>query len=349
MAETPAGAPSRTERAAVVAVPPAPVDEKPASKGFPFLWVAAGIFAVGVAFAGYSWSNVGGPKTAPSAQPSAAPSVKRTNGPKTAVKPRASASAAVSAAPSASAPASPAPRFVSTDAMVRVRAGSFSMGDNAATNVSRDFWIDSQEVTLRQYRTCDDGCGSVEEASAEFNDWTPKCNAVRDKLEEPVNCVDWTSAAAYCAQKGKRLPTEAEWELAARGPAGRAFPWGAKESDCEGVCAGRNGDCTPKGVNTCTPGSHALDKTPEGIWDLGGNVAEWVADGFADSPPGGTDPKLGAGARRTVRGGSFATPLGEAKATVREGYPAGTRHATIGFRCALDVETTAAPSSSAAQ
>ncbi len=351
MAETPAGAASRTEKATAIAVPPAPGERSKAEdRSFPFLWVAVGIFFIGVAFAGYTWSESGGPRATSSAQPSASASTKRTGGPRPTATPTASASASASAstASPATSASGAAPRFASTEGMVRIRAGSFMMGETAATTVSRDFWLDAQEVTLRQYRTCDEGCGAVDDTSPDIADWAPKCNATRGEADQPVNCVDHSSASAYCQQKGKRLPTEAEWELAARGPNGRPFPWGTKDPDCEDLCAGRNGDCSGKSVSTCTPGGNALDRTPEGVWDLGGNVAEWVADGFVESLGGGTDPRGGAGAKRTVRGGSFATPIGEAKASLREGYPAGTRHAMIGFRCALDVEPTPAPGGRAA-
>ena len=104
------------------------------------------------------------------------------------------------------------------------------------------------------------------------------------------------------------------------------------------MCGDRNGDCAAQGVSTCAPGSQPADRTPEGVWDLGGNVAEWVADGFADALPGGADPLVAGSRRRVVRGGSFAAPLTETRATSRVGLDADVRHAAVGFRCALDAQ-----------
>ncbi|WP_437712457.1 formylglycine-generating enzyme family protein [Sorangium sp. So ce448] len=99
---------------------------------------------------------------------------------------------------------------------------------------------------------------------------------------KPVIQVTWDGASLYCGARGKRLPTEAEWEFAARGTTARRFPWGEDPPRCDGVAFGRyeKGLCerSPKGERDV--GTSPQDRTPEGIWDLGGNAAEWVQDQF---------------------------------------------------------------------
>ena len=88
---------------------------------------------------------------------------------------------------------------------------------------------------------------------------------------------------------------------------------------------------------TCAAGLHPADRTPEGIYDLGGDVSEWVSDGFAEKPAGGKDPRGDpAAALRVVRGGSFIDLDDKLKATFRAGLPPGAAHVAIGFRCAMD-------------
>jgi formylglycine-generating enzyme required for sulfatase activity len=139
----------------------------------------------------------------------------------------------------------------------------------------------------------------------------------------PVVCVTWQGATHYCRAQGKRLPTDAEWELAAKGPRAAPFPWGAEPPHPEGVAfGGRTVSMTgPREV-----ASSAQDRSPEGVFDLGGNVAEWVdgGDGYA----------------RPLRGGSWWSTnpchlLGSGCAFKREP----THGKDVGFRCARDVPT----------
>jgi formylglycine-generating enzyme required for sulfatase activity len=105
---------------------------------------------------------------------------------------------------------------------------------------------------------------------------------------KPVVQVTWDAASLYCRWQGKRLPTEAEWEFAARGVSSRRFPWGNEPPRCDGVVFGRKDggpQCKGWPLGVQDVGTSAQDRTPEGIWDLGGNANEWVQDQFASPYP----------------------------------------------------------------
>jgi serine/threonine-protein kinase len=116
-----------------------------------------------------------------------------------------------------------------------------------------------------------------------------------DAGELPAVLVTWAGAQRYCAAQGKRLPTEAEWELAARGEEQRLFPWGAALPRCASVAFGRGEDlpadrrCTGRANQPTAVGKSIQDRTPDGVMDLGGNVAEWVQDRFEAHYPACVD------------------------------------------------------------
>ncbi len=299
--------------------------------------------------------------------PSARPSAKAPVAP---VHPPASASATIapSAAPepitSASAePLAPVPVPVPVpEDMTLIPAGTFAFGegnDAPKVTISKPFYLDRTEVTGKAYQECvkkrlcsaadhvamtPEGVeGAATVAAREFAEvWTSRCNAPRKALDHPINCVDFTGAESYCRSLGRRLPTEAEWEFAARGAEGRVHAWGASAPDCLRACYDRNGSCLDRNaaVTTCGPGSHATDRTPEGVYDLGGGVSEWVADGFTTRPAGGLDPQGDPTAPlRVVRGGSFLDTEEKTRATTRTFAAPVMAHVTIGFRCAMDTSS----------
>ncbi len=154
--------------------------------------------------------------------------------------------------------------------------------------------------------------------------------------EVPVTEVTWGGAAAYCAWRGARLPTEAEWEAAARGAAGRKYPWGDAPPSAERAVAGRRpGDLPPVG-------SAPRGATPEGLLDMAGSVAEWTSTLMRPYPyrtdDGREDPGLPG--ERVTRGGDYVFDFAPEKLTTwfRTGFSrrvnAGHRH--IGFRCAAN-------------
>ena len=208
--------------------------------------------------------------------------------------------------------------------MVYVPAGEFLMGslddDPDADDDERPqhtvyldaFWIDRTEVTNAQYRHC------VESGT---------CQAPRywedDDLnvpDQPVMEVSWHDAQAYAAWVGGRLPTEAEWEKAARGTDGRIYPWGNSAPDCSKAnYAGCTGNPLPVG-------SHPEGASPYGALEMAGNVQEWVADRYDEEyysrsvfrNPNGPE----VGSFRVMRGGAFLHTQQVSRCAHRDGgYP----------------------------
>ncbi|MEO7328091.1 MAG: SUMF1/EgtB/PvdO family nonheme iron enzyme, partial [Minicystis sp.] len=270
--------------------------------------------------------------------------------------PSVTASAPVITSASAAPPVGPPP-----EDMAWIAAGTFLMGEAKearSVTITRPFYLDRNEVTVRAFQLCvdkrmcsaadhvsvtaeNDGsdAGPSAATSAYVDTWTRRCNAPLRALDQPINCVDFAGAAGYCAWKGRRLPTEAEWELAARGVDGRPFAWGREPPECGRSCYDRNGACRRAGesVATCGAGAHPADRTPDGVFDLGGNVAEWVSDGFDRSLSGGRDPKGAEGAPlKVLRGGSFFDAEEHLRASFRTFAAPVMAHATVGFRCAMD-------------
>ncbi|MEO7327449.1 MAG: SUMF1/EgtB/PvdO family nonheme iron enzyme [Minicystis sp.] len=203
--------------------------------------------------------------------------------------------------------------------------------------------LDRGEVTVAAYRACVEqprGARRCKPAGT-----SAYCNGGRrDREDHPVNCVDWNDAEAYCAWAGKRLPTEAEWENAARGGGeNRLFPWG-NETPSAQLCWDGAGNDQGEGQRegTCPGGSFA-EKNGSGrggVVDVGGNVAEWVSDAYAPyrgeaaRDPQVTDRSLQVG-KRVVRGGSwFSDEPGQVRAAKRDWFVVSDRTFDVGFRCA---------------
>jgi formylglycine-generating enzyme required for sulfatase activity len=157
--------------------------------------------------------------------------------------------------------------------------------------------------------------------------------------DHPAVGVSYDDAVAYCRWAGGRLPTEAEWEFAARGTDGREYPWGNEPPEpgraVYGGVIGHGGKPAAAGT---TPG----DCSPFGILDMAGNVLEWCEDWFAPYPPGTLVPQLnprGAaqGACRVLRGGCWSYEARALRATERLQQPPTQRLCLIGLRMVRDV------------
>jgi formylglycine-generating enzyme len=209
------------------------------------------------------------------------------------------------------------------------------------------FWIDTNEVTISKYADCvDSGICSVAEGIEE----DVLCNWGKGgSANLPMNCVSYTQAELFCGWQGLRLPTEHEWERAARGFDERRFPWGDMGPTCMllGALLPEQG-CGGEG--TMEVGAHPLGSSPFGAVDMAGNVAEWVSDWWADysawpayDGPGGDERDWGnpvgppSGEFKVLRGGSYLSEYeGEFSTFGRMKAGPDEVHATIGFRCARD-------------
>ena len=205
--------------------------------------------------------------------------------------------------------------------MVAVPGGSFFGGckdggdascndeePGASMNVA-PFRIDRTEVTVAQYRECVNA-GRCPEPDTGNGDTV--CNWKKtDRDNHPINCVDWFQAKFYCEWTGKRMPTEVEWEKAARGADARVYPWGSDWS------AGK-ANVSSKG--TVPVGSYPPGASPYGALDMAGNVWEWVSD-------------RGPGVRG-LRGGSWNSPPNLARVFARRSLDPRTRRDDVGIRCA---------------
>ncbi len=216
--------------------------------------------------------------------------------------------------------------------MVLVPPGEFELGTNWVYVDS--FWIDKTEVTNAMYAQCvQAGPCAVPSSNRSNTRNSYYRNSAFD--DYPVIFVSWFDANAYCTWAGGRLPTEAEWEKAARGIGGRQFPWGDDNSwDIDGLLNYRSQDTTEVGT-------YPHGASPYGALDMSGNVAEWVADWFSLSyylsPPASNPEGPESGQYRVWRGGSWANTSTEWVRTYsRSGNPPTDQSSVLGFRCARD-------------
>jgi sulfatase modifying factor 1 len=234
--------------------------------------------------------------------------------------------------------------------LIEIPGATFMMGcgaddvecdpDSPAHEVTvSSFSIERTEVSVAAYQACvDAGSCTVTAAASD-------CNlGVTGRDEHPVNCVTWQQAVDYCTFAGRRLPTEAEWELAAAGPDSRTFPWGEGDANCTlAHMFQMSGDTGGYGCLTnVTAAVESYDNgaSIDGVLQLAGNVDEWVNDWYADDyyDSGETmDPQGPAdGTNKVNRGGDMfdASPL-NLRAFERRQTAPDQALPERGFRCAL--------------
>jgi serine/threonine-protein kinase len=260
--------------------------------------------------------------------------------------------------------------------MVYVPAGEFLMGSaDSDADASSDekpqhrvyldaFWIDRTEVTNEMFAKFVKVSGHKTDTGTSFVldlasglwidkmtgfDWQhprgPDSN-LAGLDQHPVTLVSWNDAVAYCTWVGRRLPTEAEWEKAARGTDELKFPWG--DQDAAGDLlnfADSNLDipAANKGINdgsqfTAPVGSYPKGASPYDVWDMAGNVWEWVTDWYDPAyyrpvsveNPRGPDSKQ----RRVLRGGAWTNEQKLVRAATRYSSQPNLRYVSVGFRCA---------------
>jgi sulfatase modifying factor 1 len=226
--------------------------------------------------------------------------------------------------------------------MVFVPGGEFEMGSNAGASeqpirvVNVDaFYIDQTEVTVEAYVECLDAgaCGPPPVGNG-FN------YGIEGRDQHPINGATWYDAQAYCAWVDggvKRMPTEAEWEKAARGTDGRTYPWGDEpEANCMYTVMEEDAQDGCGAGSTMPVGSLPLGASPYGAYDMSGNVYEWVSDYWAFYDPSDLDNPTGpaTGDMKVARGGAWglADPL-YLTATYRGGDSPHQEYPIIGFRC----------------
>ncbi|CAN5531143.1 hypothetical protein BH09MYX1_BH09MYX1_21080 [soil metagenome] len=248
--------------------------------------------------------------------------------------------------------------------MVAIPGGRFTVGDDEGRTDEKPahditlngFCLDTTEVTVTAWNACVKvgACAAASKTvewegvtARDHSIWDSFCNVTpSDHGSHPINCIAWDQARAYCKYSVKRLPTEEEWELAARGPGKAPFPWGNFEPTPERLNA-CGPDCALKGsvldaqwkalypvedgfVGTSPVGSFPAGKSPYGAYDLAGNVGEWTASAHCPYPGNNC-----ASEQRTVRGSSFATDeMRDVRSAKRDKMSPLAKLANVGFRCA---------------
>lgn len=219
-------------------------------------------------------------------------------------------------------------RDVSTEGMVFLEGGSFLMGNDQIPEESPTFeahvdpfYMDIHPVTNDQFREFLRATGH---RKPEF--WG---DGTFGGGPQPVVGVSLEDAIAYASWAGKQIPSETQWEFAARGKDNRKYPWGNREPDAM-LC--NYGDMLSM---TAILGMHEDGRSPEGVHDLAGNIFEWTLDYYMPYQPGASEPKTPTIPRYVVRGGSWNSPPDELRCAFRKGLFPEERLNTVGFRCVL--------------
>lgn len=226
--------------------------------------------------------------------------------------------------------------------MVHIPAGDFLMGSDERLSDEgpqhkvflADYYIDQYEVTNLQYERFIDATGRRSPEHFRNRTFPP------GKVDHPVTFVSWHDGRDYCEWAGKRLPTEQEWEKAARGPDGRVFPWGDEFDIGRGNTPVRWAQLRQRG-DTTPVGAFPSGASPYGIHDMSGNVWEWTASWYGPYPGNDSDSENFGEIYRVLKGGSWWDcsfyKCGISAPTFnRSFFNPRVKNATFGFRCAKD-------------
>jgi eukaryotic-like serine/threonine-protein kinase len=239
----------------------------------------------------------------------------------------------------------PSPTQVSTKdgmAMILIPAGDFKMGNNQGKQSEKpehtvyldSYWIDRIEVTNAMYQKCVEA-GKCSEPYGVSSDTIEDYYNNTQYADYPVVWVNWVQAEAYCKWAGRRLPTEAEWEKAARGTDGRSYPWGNEPVDKTRVLI--NG----RMVTMSAGGSFPAGASPYGVMDMAGNANEWVADWYSPEYYKESPEKYPLGPRsgeeKVLRGGANVRDRQPMTAKRMRDFPIVDIYLDgDGIRCAMD-------------
>jgi formylglycine-generating enzyme required for sulfatase activity len=284
--------------------------------------------------------------------------------------------------PAVTQPAPSDQQYTCPEGMVLIRGTTFMAGSVPGVGDADElpahrvtvapYCIDRTEVTVGQYRGCMQGgtCSlhtTVNLPGLSASDaqmYSQYCNGARtDRDNHPINCVDWSQADTFCHSRNGRLPTEAEWELAARGPDQRLYPWG-QPAPSRMLLNGCDADCQslferpgrPRGAtihdstdgfgSTAPVGTFTAGASLFGLQDMAGNVGEWVGDWYGPySNIPVTDPTgPTSGTDRVVRGGHWqSSNPRNVRGAARVHTAPTVRLATVGFRCVAPAQVVAPP------
>jgi formylglycine-generating enzyme required for sulfatase activity len=233
-------------------------------------------------------------------------------------------------------------KWIDGSTLIYIGPGEFIMGNNAFDapihNVSLEgYWIQQTKVTNSMYAQC----VAVGACTAPTQELGGPVFSNPEFTNHPVVGVTWDQAQSYCGWVQGRLPTEAEWEKAARGTNGNVYPWGNDQPACDltnfGYCSGRTSE-----VDAFKNGA-----SPYGLYDMDGNAFDWVADWYNQTyykdGPSVNPPGPDSGDFRVVRGSSFETEPGQAESALRHPLAPSLHRRDTSFRCAVPKPQAIAP------
>lgn len=204
------------------------------------------------------------------------------------------------------------------------------------------YTIDKYEVTNAQYQACVES-NACSEPLYKYSATRESYYDNPDFQNFPVVSVSWDEANTYCAWVGGRLPTEAEWEKAARGTSIIAYPWGDQDPNCQLANSSNNATGEFCQDDTAAVGSYPLGMSEYGVFDMAGNVWEWVNDWYGGSyyaiSPYENPTGAETGTEKVVRGGSWDYSWNKIRVVYNSNHSPNERRVDFGFRCVNPIES----------